>query len=37
VVVDELPLTAVGKLDKPTLAARWIDEHEEVSGMRRAG
>jgi acyl-CoA synthetase (AMP-forming)/AMP-acid ligase II len=25
VVVDELPVTAVGKLDKPALAARWID------------
>ena len=34
VVVDELPLTAVGKLDKPALAARWIDEHPEADGMR---
>jgi len=37
VVVDELPLTAVGKLDKPALAARWIAEHTEAQGMRRAG
>ena len=28
---------ALGKLDKATLAARWIDEPEGVRGMRRAG
>jgi acyl-CoA synthetase (AMP-forming)/AMP-acid ligase II len=37
VIVDELPLTAIGKLDKPALAARWIDEHHEAGDMRRAG
>jgi acyl-CoA synthetase (AMP-forming)/AMP-acid ligase II len=37
VVVDELPLTAVGKLDKPALAARWPDDALITAGMRRAG
>jgi acyl-CoA synthetase (AMP-forming)/AMP-acid ligase II len=35
VVVDELPVTAVGKLDKDTLAAQW-SQHED-GRMRRAG
>jgi len=38
VVVDELPLTSIGKLDKAALAARWTDEDRQgVPGMRRAG
>jgi non-ribosomal peptide synthetase component E (peptide arylation enzyme) len=37
VVVDDLPLTAVGKLDKPALVARWIGEHPEARDLRRAG
>jgi acyl-CoA synthetase (AMP-forming)/AMP-acid ligase II len=36
VVVDELPLTAVGKLDKPALATRWTKEHPEPESIRTA-
>jgi acyl-CoA synthetase (AMP-forming)/AMP-acid ligase II len=36
VVVDELPVTAVGKLDKPALAARWTEATHEERGVRMA-
>src|SRR5262249_40627059 len=37
VVVDELPVTAVGKLDKPVLAARWTETSADERSIRRAG
>jgi acyl-CoA synthetase (AMP-forming)/AMP-acid ligase II len=36
VVVDDLPVTAVGKLDKPALAARWVEGTSEDRGVRMA-
>jgi len=36
VVVDELPVTAVGKLDKPALAAHWAQTTHDERGIRMA-